>query len=143
MGAHAARNRGDLGRPVCNHLTMQKAVVEFRHVVTALEVALMPSEAYDKEKSAAGRVAALSAFRCYKPKLHTVYLPPAYEQELRFLYSELDDNRNILISDQSIPSSIRSRGIWQYSILPSLPHGRTDSRFGFRQVYQRSRISGA
>jgi hypothetical protein len=98
------------GEPVCNHLIMQKAVVEFRHVETALEVALMPAEAYDKEKSAAGRVAALSAFRCYNPKPHTVYLPPAYDRELTFLYSALDDKRDILVSDQSLPDTVRSQG---------------------------------
>jgi hypothetical protein len=98
------------GEPVCNHLIMQKAVAVFRHIETALEVALMPAEAYDKEKSAAGRVAALSAFRCYKPKHHTVYLPHAYEKELKFLYSALDDKRSILISDQSLPDSVRSQG---------------------------------
>jgi hypothetical protein len=98
------------GEPVCNHLIMQKAVVEYRHIETALEVALMPAEAYDKEKSAAGRVAALSAFRCYKSKPHTVYLPPAYERELTFLYSALDDKRDILVSDQSLPDSARSQG---------------------------------
>jgi hypothetical protein len=98
------------GEPVCNHLIMQKAVVEYRHVETALEVALMPAEAYDTEKSAAGRVAALSAFRCYNPKPHTVYLPLAYERELTFLYSALDDKRDILVSDQSLPDSVRSQG---------------------------------
>lgn len=96
------------GEPVCNHLIMQKAVDDFRHIETALELALMPAEAYDKEKSAAGRVAALCAFRCYVPRPHTVYLPSVYEKELRFLYSELDDERNILISDQSLPDSIES-----------------------------------
>jgi GNAT superfamily N-acetyltransferase len=98
------------GEPVCNHIIMQKAVIAFRHVETAMEVALMPSEAYDKEKSAAGRVGALSAFRCYKPKPHTVYLPPAYEQELRFLYSALDDKRDICTSDQALPDSVPSQG---------------------------------
>jgi hypothetical protein len=96
------------GEPVCNHVINQKAVGEFQHIETALEVALMPAEAYDKEKSAAGRVAALSAFRCYRPKPHTVYLPSVYEQELGLLYSALDDERTILISDKTLPDSIES-----------------------------------
>ncbi len=96
------------GEPVCNHVANQKAVVEFHYIETALEVALMPAAAYDKEKSAASRVAALPAFRCYKPKPHTVYLPSVYEKELTFLYSALDDQRTILISNQSLPDSIES-----------------------------------
>lgn len=96
------------GEPVCNHMTNQKESAEFHFIETALEVALMPSEAYDKEKSASGRVAALSAFRCYRPKPHTVYLPSVYENELVFLYSALDDERTILISDKNLPDSIES-----------------------------------
>ena len=96
------------GEAVCNHVIMQKAVDEFGYIETALELALMPAEAYDKEHSARGRVAALSAFRCYKPKPHTVYLPSVYGKELTFLYSDLDDTRNILISDQSLPESVKS-----------------------------------
>jgi hypothetical protein len=96
------------GEPVCNHVTNQKAVHDFHYIETALEVALMPSEAYDKEKSASGRVSALSAFRCYRPKSHTVYLPAVYEKELTFLYSALDDERTILISDQRLPEFIES-----------------------------------
>jgi hypothetical protein len=96
------------GEPVCNHVTNQKAVVTFRFIETALEVALMPSETYAKEKSSAGRVAGLSVFRCYRPKPHTVYLPPAYEKELTYIYSDVDDERNIVISDQSLPDSIGS-----------------------------------
>ena len=86
----------------------QKSVVDFNFIETALEVALMPAETYDKEKSASGRVAALSAFRCYRPNPHTVYLPSVYEKELAFLYSALDDQRTIFISDQSLPDSVES-----------------------------------
>jgi hypothetical protein len=96
------------GEPVCNHVINQKSVVDFNFKETALEVALMPAEAYDKEKSASGRVAALSAFRCYIPNPHTVYLPPVYEKELTFVYSALDDQRTILSSDQSLPDSVES-----------------------------------
>lgn len=96
------------GEPVCNHVINQKAVIDFHYIETAFEVALMPAEAYDKEKSASGRVAALSAFRCYKPSPHTIYLPSVYEKELRFLYSALDDERTILISDRRLPDSTAS-----------------------------------
>ena len=63
------------GEAVCNHTHMQKVVRSLAHVETALEVALMPAEAYDAERSARGRVASLAVFRCYKSKTHTVYLP--------------------------------------------------------------------
>ncbi|MBI5250523.1 MAG: GNAT family N-acetyltransferase, partial [Desulfomonile tiedjei] len=97
------------GEPVCNHVINQKAVVDLGYIEMALEVALMPAETYDQEKSASGRVAALSAFRCYRSSPHTVYLPLAYEKELRFLYSALDDERTFLISDQELPDGLESK----------------------------------
>lgn len=87
------------GEAVCNHVFVQKAAMHFKHIEMGLEVALMPAAAYTKEKSAFGRVATLDYFRCYKPKPHQIYVPKAYEKELRWLYSRLDDTREIELSD--------------------------------------------
>jgi len=98
------------GEAVCNHTHMQRTVATFRHVETALEVALMPAKAYVAERSARGRVAALLVFRCYKPKPHTVYLPQQYQRELQFLYSALDDTRSFEIADDDLPRGQLSQG---------------------------------
>lgn len=97
------------GEAVCNHPHMQKAVTHFNFVETAIEVALMPSEAYTREKSAAGRVATLNGFRCYKPKPHRIFCPAAYEKELREIYARLDDAREIIPSQAQIPVGGTSR----------------------------------
>jgi hypothetical protein len=89
------------GEPVCNHPYMQKAVATNGFVETALAIALMPAEVYVKEGSATGRVAALAAFRCYRPKPHRIYLPVSYEQELRWIYGRLDDTREIVSAEAS------------------------------------------
>lgn len=52
------------GEAVCNHIFQQKFVSAHKFVETALEVALMPVEAYNQEKSATGRVSTLDVFRC-------------------------------------------------------------------------------
>ncbi len=91
------------GEPVCNHVVMQKTVAHFNHVEMGMEIALMPAAAYTQEKSAKGRVAALDAFRSYKPKPHRIYVPAPYEQDLRWLYSRLDDSRDIVISEGTAP----------------------------------------
>jgi hypothetical protein len=91
------------GEAVCNHTHMQKAVLDAHHVETALEIALMPAEAYDKEKSSSGRVAALLIFRRYASKPHKVYMPAVYERELRFIYGGLDDPREIALAEETIP----------------------------------------
>ena len=91
------------GEAVCNHPYMQKAVLDAHHVETALEIALMPAEAYDKEKSSSGRVAALLIFRRYASKPHKVYIPAVYERELRFIYEGLDDVREVSLAAETIP----------------------------------------
>ena len=97
------------GEAVCNHPYMQKAVATFRYVETAIEVALMPAEAYTKEKSAAGRVATLTAFRCYLPKPHRIFLPAVYDETLRRIYGRLDDTRDLGISGDRIPAGAATR----------------------------------
>ena len=97
------------GEAVCNHVFMQKAVTRFRYLETAIEIALMPAAAYAKEKSAPGRVATLSCFRSYKPKPHQIYIPTPYEQELRWIYSRLDDVREINLSEGRATTGLSSR----------------------------------
>lgn len=88
-----------VGEAVCNHVFMQKVVARFKHTEMAMEIALMPAVAYAKEQSAPGRVATLTCFRSYKPKPHAIHIPKPYEKELRWLYSRLDDTREINIAD--------------------------------------------
>jgi GNAT superfamily N-acetyltransferase len=101
------------GEAVCNHITMQKAVQHYRHVETGLEVDLMPAEAYETEKSASGRVASLLCFRAYQAGHHSVYLPPIYEKDLRYLYSGLDDLRNLAVSNEELPDGVFSHATSQ------------------------------
>lgn len=96
------------GEAVCNHPFTQKVIGRVGYIETGLEVALMPDEAYDREKSAAGRVAAVLAFRCFKPSPHRIYLPEPYEAILRDIYARLDDTREMERSSQDIPRSTKS-----------------------------------
>ena len=98
------------GEAVCNHIFQQKVFPAHKFVETALEVALMPAEAYSKEKSATGRVATLDVFRCYHPKPHRIYLPAAYEGPLRWIYAQLDDTRQIDVSSRNVPNALNSKG---------------------------------
>ncbi|MCJ7784697.1 MAG: hypothetical protein MUP41_12255, partial [Desulfobacterales bacterium] len=96
------------GEPVCNHIFAQKGTAKAGWITQAIEVDLMPSEAYDKEKSASGRVTALLDFKTLKPKPHTVYLPAVYEESMRFIYSGLDDDRDFVLSKDNLPSPIKT-----------------------------------
>ncbi len=97
------------GEAVCNHVFEQKIVNRTGFEFQSLEVDLMPASAYDKEKSAMGRVAAICAFRTYRPKPHRVFVPPAYEEALAYLYSGLDDKREILKAGERPPSYSSTR----------------------------------
>ncbi|ACL01884.1 conserved hypothetical protein [Desulfatibacillum aliphaticivorans] len=92
------------GEAVANHVFMQKISVHMGFCEAGLEVDLMPAEAYDREKSAAGRVGAVIGFKTVKPRPHTVYLPGCYEEELRFLYEDMDDARPLEKAHAGVPA---------------------------------------
>lgn len=94
------------GEPVCNHVTLQKAVERYGFIETAMEIALMPAEAYTTEKSAAGRVATLDVFRCYIPRPHRIFIPPVYETWLKKIYARLDDRRDMALSEGVLPADL-------------------------------------
>jgi hypothetical protein len=92
------------GEAVCNHLFSQKMVAGLGWITQAVEVDLMPAEAYEREKSAEGRVTCLFDFKTLKPKPHTIYMSPTYEDILRFLYDGLDDERSFAMAEEDLPS---------------------------------------
>lgn len=96
------------GEAVCNHVHMQRALERFKFIETGLEIDLMPTEAYDREKSSSGRVSSLVVFRCYTPGPHAVYLPFVYQDVLRTLYSGLDDRRTLHASSDAPPAGSSS-----------------------------------
>ena len=92
------------GEAVCNHIYMQKTWSKFQTVETAIEVDLMPEEAYAVEASAKGRVATLLMFRNYKERKQTIYLPRVYQDQLQFLYSALSDAQEFQGYDDELPT---------------------------------------
>jgi hypothetical protein len=96
------------GEPVCNTIFPQKGTAKAGWITQAIEVDLMPAEAYDQEKSASGRVTALLDFKTLKPKTHTVYFPAVYEEGMRFLYGGLDDDRDLVLSKGEWPFKIKT-----------------------------------
>lgn len=103
------------GEAVCNHVYMQKITTRYKHVETALEVALMPAEAYEKEHSATGRVASVASFRCYTPRPHTVHVPEVYDDALRFLYAALDDARTLCPGEDDFPPGLTTHAdVWMF-----------------------------
>jgi hypothetical protein len=97
------------GESVCNHPYTQKMMDRVGAIDCAIEVDLMPASAYAKERSAPGRVAALLGFITLIRRPHRVYLPEFYEDACRTVYAELDDQREMLISREYLPSGSETR----------------------------------
>ena len=97
------------GEGVCNHVFSQRLGRKLGLLTRAIEVDLMPAAAYTQEQSAQGRVSTTLNFKTLKPHPHTVYLPPLYEQQLRFIYDSMDDQRNLILADQALSVKIKTQ----------------------------------
>jgi len=98
------------GEPVCNHIYIQKAALaNLPFVETALEVDLMPAQAYEKERSASGRVSTLLMFITIASKPHAVFLPNVYADCMRYIYEGLDDKRSFAVSTAKCSSLRQTR----------------------------------
>lgn len=92
------------GEPVCNHIYIQKAALaNLSFMETAIEIDLMPAAAYEKEKSASGRVSTLLMFITVVPKPHTIHIPKMYSEYFGYIYSGFDDVRVFCPSKDDFP----------------------------------------
>lgn len=87
------------GEPVCNHPFSQRLMQGVNTVTMALEVDLMPAEAYTAEHSAKGRVSAFLGFLTKVGRPQNLYSPPKYERKIKDLYTGFDDPRQITPAD--------------------------------------------
>lgn len=78
---------------VCHYAFSQKIVASRGYVDTALEVGLMPAQAYKKEQSSTGRVTCLLQFKEENLRSQRVYLPGCYQSELMFCYEGLSTRK--------------------------------------------------
>ncbi len=97
------------GEPLCNHVFSQKMCHTLGWITHAVEVNLMPAEAYQKEESSMGRVSVLLDAKTLLPAPHQVHIPSAYGDALTFLYEGLDDDRQCMVSEAGLPSHIKTR----------------------------------
>ena len=93
------------GEAVCNHTYMQKAWAKEGGIETALEVDLMPAEAYAAEGSATGRVATLHMTKMYRPMEHAVYAPDGYEDAMLFIYQGFNSGGSVRGPSEEAPGN--------------------------------------
>ena len=99
-----------LGEPVCNHLQLQKMCLKLDYKETGLEVDLIPAAAYTKEQTARGRVSVLLGYFLHKPVPRTVFLPPVYQDELKYIYSYMGLDRMFAETEVDLPAEETSIG---------------------------------
>jgi hypothetical protein len=93
------------GEPVTIHVQMQKHSQKYGFQPTALEVGLMPGEAYAGEGVTSHRVSTLSCFRVYRNIPQKVFLPATYNEAIGFMYGDFSLGRAFSESTASIPLS--------------------------------------
>ena len=91
------------GEPVTIHVHMQKEGESYGFETTALEVGLMPGEAYSGEGVTGDRVSTLLFFLCYRNIPQVVYLPAPYNEALRFMYGNFSSGRSFHAAGEPIP----------------------------------------
>ena len=91
------------GEPVTFHIHMQRAGESYGFKETALEMGLMPGEAYSGEGVTTDRVSTLLFFRCYRNIPQAVYLPAPYNEVLRFMYGNFTSGRSFHEAGEPIP----------------------------------------
>ncbi|MHC1729510.1 MAG: hypothetical protein AB9866_26485 [Syntrophobacteraceae bacterium] len=94
---------------VCNHVLSQRLSWKLGLEPCAVEVDLMPAEAYSKEESASGRVATVLSFKIRTAKLQTVHLPDVYEEMARFIYDGIVPERRFALSSEEPPAGVETR----------------------------------
>jgi hypothetical protein len=123
------------GEPVTIHLQMQKHSEKYGFQPTALEVGLMPGEAYAGEGVISQRVSTLSCFRVYRNIPQKSFLPVTYSEAIRFMYGDFSLGRAFSDSAQPIPINTVSQAnmdLFDFAKVARISFQETGSDFANR-----------
>jgi hypothetical protein len=97
------------GEPVTIHLHMQKHSEHHGFQPTALEVGLMPGQAYSGEGVSSPRVSTLLSFRIYRNIPQKIFVPITYNDAIQGLFGNFALGRTFSESTEPIPVSTVSK----------------------------------
>jgi hypothetical protein len=123
------------GEPVTNHVQMQKAGLKYNFNATALEVALMPGEAYSGEGVTSHRVSTLLFFRLYRNIPQEIFLPRPYNFALKFMYEKFLLGRSFSEATSLPPMNTVSRSdmdLFDFAKVARIAFHETGSDFAVR-----------
>ena len=103
------RPDGMFGEAVTHITATQKfsALVGMKDV--AMEMDLMPAEAYEKAQVASGRVSCLILFRSFHDRPHEIFIPSRYGKIIKYILSDVEISRTITPSTEKIPRKVPTR----------------------------------
>ncbi len=97
------------GETVASHIYMQKTSVLLGAYQTGIELDLMPESSFEKELGSKGRVSTVLTFKTLKSRAQTIFLPPAYEEIIRFTYAHaFDFGHTFLPADRTLAAGKES-----------------------------------
>jgi phenylalanine ammonia-lyase len=105
------------GEAVCHHVVSQKLSALFKFRETALEIGLMPAEAYQNNEFPNDRVSTLLLFKDVKEKAYETYVPKQYGEAMEYIFSGLGpsgEKRAIFPSEARIPAGSSTRLLTQF-----------------------------
>ena len=123
------------GEPVTIHLQMQKHSEQHGFQPTALEVGLMPGEAYFGEGVISSRVSTLLSFRIYRNIPQKIFLPVTYNEAIRFMYGDFTSGRTFFDSTEHIPPTAASEAkmdVFDFAKVARISFHETGSDFAER-----------
>ncbi len=97
------------GEAVTNSMATQKSAISTGAKEWGIELEIMPSDSYETEKSASGRVSAVVQSMAIRDKLHTVFLPVPYQEILRKIYVAGKRKRQFEASALGLPEMGQTR----------------------------------
>ncbi|HAA03905.1 MAG TPA: hypothetical protein DCZ69_18995 [Syntrophobacteraceae bacterium] len=99
---------GIFGEAVTHITATQKfsALVGMKDV--ALEMDLMPSEAYEKSQSASGRVSCLILFKSFRDRPQEIFIPSRYAEIMEYILRDVEITRTLTPSAGEFPDNAKS-----------------------------------
>jgi hypothetical protein len=98
-----------LGESVTNSMATQKSGISTGVKEWGIELEIMPSESYETEKSASGRVSAVVQSLTIRDKFHTVFFPVPYQEILQKIYDAGKRERRFEASALGLPEAGQTR----------------------------------
>jgi hypothetical protein len=129
---------------VCNHAYSQKIAADAfgGDSETAIEIDLMPKEAFVTEKSASGRVASMLMFAIFKYNSQTIYIPKKYKDQVDYILSakniRLNNKNTYLESSGDAPSDLKtafSTEVYDFAKVARITFSETGA--DFKRVFEK------